>query len=127
MFSNLVANAFFYYDKFKKPSHIKIVGTSDKQQAVIIVSDNGIGIEEKRLARIFDMFYKASERSKGSGLGLYILKETLHKIAGSIEVKSVFGQGTTFTVTIPNLIDRKAIQNLNSIKEHPDGQSKQNT
>jgi signal transduction histidine kinase len=54
--------------------------------------------------RIFDMFYRASEISYGSGLGLYIVKNAVAKLHGSINVESVLGEGTKFTVVIPNLI-----------------------
>ena len=47
------------------------------------------------------MFYRGTEKSKGSGLGLYIVKETIEKMKGSIQVESKEGEGTSFTVTIP--------------------------
>ena len=68
----------------------------------ITVKDNGIGISEKHVTKIFDMFYRASENSKGSGLGLYIAKETITKLGGTIKVQSEFGISTTFEITIPN-------------------------
>jgi signal transduction histidine kinase len=48
------------------------------------------------------MFFRASETSEGSGLGLYIVKETVTKLNGTISVESIFGQGTTFLIEIPN-------------------------
>lgn len=54
------------------------------------------------------MFYRASEESKGSGLGLYILKETLDKINGKIRLESEVGKGTLFYVEIPNLKNQLA-------------------
>ena len=69
------------------------------------VSDNGIGIDERHLENIFKMFYRADEGSKGSGLGLYIVKETVDKLGGKIEVKSKSGEGTSFTITLPPLSD----------------------
>jgi len=48
------------------------------------------------------MFYRATERSDGSGLGLYIVKEIIEKLGGSIEVDSVIHEGTTFKITLPN-------------------------
>jgi signal transduction histidine kinase len=49
------------------------------------------------------MFFRASRRGTGSGLGLYIVREAIQKIRGTIDVKSEFGEGTEFTVVIPNL------------------------
>ena len=65
-------------------------------------TDNGIGIEEGQLGNIFDMFYRASEISQGSGIGLYIVKGTVEKLGGKIEVKSKLAVGTTFSVCLPN-------------------------
>jgi signal transduction histidine kinase len=55
--------------------------------------------------RIFDMFYRASENSYGSGLGLYIVKNAVTKLNGTIEVDSILNKGTKFKVVIPNLIN----------------------
>jgi signal transduction histidine kinase len=49
------------------------------------------------------MFYRASDTISGSGLGLYIVKETLEKLNGTVRVKSVSRKGTEFSLTIPNL------------------------
>jgi signal transduction histidine kinase len=49
------------------------------------------------------MFYRASENTKGSGLGLYIVKETLGKIKGTITVESDLGKGSKFTIELPAL------------------------
>jgi signal transduction histidine kinase len=64
--------------------------------------DNGIGVEEQYLPRIFDMFFRASEQSEGFGLGMYIGKQTVEKLGGSIAIESTFGKGTTVSVRIPN-------------------------
>ena len=64
--------------------------------------DNGIGIQEEHLDHIYDMFYRANENSKGSGLGLYIVKETVEAMNGKVNVKSDLSTGTTFTVELPN-------------------------
>jgi signal transduction histidine kinase len=67
----------------------------------ITVNDNGIGISESCLPNVFNMFYRASERSSGAGLGLYITKETVKKLGGNIKIESVEHQGTTVTIEIP--------------------------
>jgi signal transduction histidine kinase len=48
------------------------------------------------------MFYRASDRSAGSGLGLYIVKNAVEKLGGEIKIKSIFGEGTTFAISLPN-------------------------
>jgi signal transduction histidine kinase len=69
------------------------------------VVDKGEGIRAEFLPRIFDMFYRASNSSSGSGLGLYICNEIVKKLQGSISVTSIEGHGATFTVLIPNNSD----------------------
>jgi signal transduction histidine kinase len=71
------------------------------------VEDNGIGIRQQYLANIFDIFYRADENAKGSGLGLYIVKETVDKLGGQIQMQSEYGKGTTFTITVPNFLNKK--------------------
>ena len=68
------------------------------------MSDNGKGVHPEHLENIFDMFYRATDDSQGSGLGLYIVKETVEKLQGNIQVQSVPREGTTFTLVIPNLV-----------------------
>jgi signal transduction histidine kinase len=73
------------------------VGSS---HATIIISDNGEGIDEEQQPKIFSMFYRGTTRSTGSGLGLYLVKETVEKLGGSITLSSKLGHGTTFTVVL---------------------------
>lgn len=100
--NNLISNAIKYRRYYLDRSFIDIRIWVDEEVAHIEVEDNGEGIPEDRLPHIFDMFYRSSERSEGSGLGLYIVKDVLQKIDGHIEVSSTFDKGSTFTVTIPN-------------------------
>ena len=72
-------------------------------------SDNGIGIEKDKLARIFEMFYRATEQSDGSGIGLYIVKNAVEKLGGSISVESKIGSGTIFTILLPNRLTESAL------------------
>jgi signal transduction histidine kinase len=67
----------------------------------IIVADNGEGIPEQYQNKIFNMFFRGTESSKGSGLGLYILKNALDKLNGTINVESAYGKGSKFTVFLP--------------------------
>ena len=102
LLSNLFANAIKYQDYNKDVSFVNITITVMADNVQITFSDNGIGIGEQHHDRIFDMFYRASENSKGSGLGLYIVKETVEKLKGTIRVKSEFGLSTEFSIAIPN-------------------------
>lgn len=101
MLNNLLANAVRYRDKTKELKiYIQII-TSD-ENAVIILKDNGIGIQKDILPNIYTMFYRGTEESQGSGLGLYIVKEIMNKLQGEIVITSEAGEGTTATLTIPN-------------------------
>lgn len=99
--ANLVSNGFKYRDESKKERFLKISAIALGSQLEIQVEDNGIGIPKEHLVRIFDMFFQAHEKSVGSGLGLYIVKETVEKLQGTIGVRSEVGQSTRFTVTLP--------------------------
>ena len=68
------------------------------------MKDNGIGIEPQYQEKIFDLFFRATDQSQGTGLGLFIVKDTIDKLRGKIEVESEPGRGTTFTIEIPNQI-----------------------
>ncbi len=74
----------------------------EQTKAEIQVIDNGPGIHEDDLENIFNMFYQADNNAKGSGLGLYIVKEAVEKLGGKIKIDSQLTEGTTFTVVIPN-------------------------
>ncbi len=103
--NNLLSNALKYYDDYKEWSVLKIMVIADEKEAVIKFTDNGIGIDSSLVNNVFDMFYRASERPKGSGLGLYITKEVVGKLNGTIALESALGEGTSFTVQIPNRKD----------------------
>jgi signal transduction histidine kinase len=68
-----------------------------------VYTDNGKGIDNAHLDKIFDMFFRASADSYGSGLGLYITRQVVKKLNGTIRVQSELGQGTQFIITLPNL------------------------
>ena len=80
---------------------LKTVGDT----VVISVEDNGIGIPEKDLPRLFDRFYRVdkarSRESGGTGLGLSIAQEILNQHKGSIEISSEYGKGTSVLITMP--------------------------
>jgi signal transduction histidine kinase len=99
--NNLIGNAIKYSDSTKETSFIRIEAARSDKGLAISINDNGIGIEREHQPKIFDMFYRASERSKGSGLGLYLVKESVKKLDGAIYLRSKAGIGTTFTVMLP--------------------------
>jgi signal transduction histidine kinase len=102
--NNVISNAIKYRDELKKDaSFVKIQVQCGQKNALIIVEDNGIGISDSDQEKIFDMFYRATTLSTGSGLGMYIVKETLDKLNGKIKMESVLAKGTTFIIEIPNL------------------------
>jgi len=100
--NNLLSNAIKYVDESKKEMTISIKTYNSGAFHKIEIADNGIGIQEEYKDNIFDMFFVINS-NKGSGLGLYIVKETLDKLNGSITVFSESNIGSKFTVTIPNL------------------------
>jgi signal transduction histidine kinase len=71
--------------------------------ADIFIRDNGIGIDKDNQGKVFDMFYRVSNKSIGSGLGLYIVKEAVEKLNGVIQLESETGKGTEFSIRLPNL------------------------
>jgi signal transduction histidine kinase len=102
IFENLLSNAIKYRNPRKK-CFLQIQLDITQKEAVVSFTDNGIGIDEKILSNVFKMFYRGTEQSEGAGLGLYLVKETAHKIGGSISATSQLGFGSTFEFTIPNI------------------------
>jgi signal transduction histidine kinase len=100
VFNNLISNAIKYRNSYIDNPFVEVKINLGGHLAEVEVHDNGIGIQEDRLPRIFEMFYRATDHRKGSGLGLYIVKETLEKLGGEIEVASVAGKGATFRVKL---------------------------
>ena len=89
-------------DPNKDDSFITLDIAISSASAEIRIADNGIGISEHTLPKIFDMFYRATESSEGSGIGLYIVKNAVDKLGGSIKINSEEQKGTTFKIGLPN-------------------------
>ncbi len=104
LFQNLLSNAIKYHN-FQQESPFVKVSVRDSLPTGIEVcfQDNGQGIQDEHLLRIFDMFYRANSEAQGSGLGLYIVAQVVERLKGRIEVVSIFGQGSTFTLYLPSL------------------------
>jgi signal transduction histidine kinase/streptogramin lyase len=100
--NNLISNAikFHQYHGSETP-FVKISLDRTSQNFIISVEDNGKGIGASHVEHIFDMFYRATDQAQGSGLGLYILKEAILKMKGTVNVQSAIDKGTTFTITLP--------------------------
>ena len=99
--SNLISNSIRYHDGRKEEKFIRMCHQMNGKGYYLKVEDNGQGIHPDYHTKIFDMFYRANEKSKGSGLGLYIVKETLTKLSGTIHLDSAPGVGTVFTLKLP--------------------------
>lgn len=99
---NLINNAIKYT---QNGGRIDIIIDEFKDKVIVEVKDNGIGIKEENLEKIFDKFYQedASHNSEGNGLGLAIVSKIIELHKGSIEVKSKVGEGTSFIVTLPKI------------------------
>ncbi|MBX2896128.1 MAG: PAS domain S-box protein [Cyclobacteriaceae bacterium] len=99
---NLIGNAIKFADLEKGKPFVRISGYTTEQNLHLEVEDNGIGIELEYLNKIFNMFFRLDVNKAGSGLGLYIVQETLKKLGGCIHVSSDGRTGTCFVIQIPN-------------------------
>lgn len=100
--NNLISNAIKYQRQPEAHKRVDIEVRMDNGSAEIRVRDNGIGIAAEHIKDIYNMFFRATEMSVGSGMGLYIVKEAVEKLHGRIHVESKESQGTAFTVVLPN-------------------------
>jgi two-component system, response regulator PhcR len=98
---NLISNAIKYQKEDEKDKKVNIIIEVKNDAAEIIISDNGMGILNEHLEKIFTQFFKI-KTNHGTGLGLFIVKEALNKINGKISVSSDLSEGTAFKITIPN-------------------------
>ncbi|WP_339657727.1 PAS domain S-box protein [uncultured Maribacter sp.] len=102
LLNNFISNAIKYHDLNKNIPTVWVNIKTTKKEAIIEIKDNGLGIAEEQLDKIFNMFYRISSQIMGSGIGLYIVKEVLAKLNGTIEVESELGEGSMFILKIPN-------------------------
>ncbi|HMG14487.1 MAG TPA: PAS domain-containing protein [Saprospiraceae bacterium] len=102
IFSNLVSNAIRYQNIDAEDPFVEIKIETTAKNIDIIISDNGIGINKTFHNQVFDMFYRVSEGSVGSGLGLYIVKEAVNKLDGTIKIESELTKGSKFIIKLPN-------------------------
>lgn len=99
--TNLITNAIKYRKLESAEARLNISAKKTDKEVIIEFADNGVGIMADQLTNIFQIFKRASLQSHGSGLGLYITKDMMEKMGGSIEVESQEGEGTRFVLTFP--------------------------
>jgi signal transduction histidine kinase len=103
IFNNLMSNAVKYMNTRSAEPYISVRISKATQGVNMVVEDNGIGIKQEHLSRIFDMFFRATTQATGSGLGLYIVKEAVNRLKGDISISSQQGLGTRFDIYLPDL------------------------
>ena len=102
IFQNLIENSIKYRNQESPASFIKINVSESENFAKIVVEDNGMGIEKSLQKNIFKLFFRATDKVSGTGLGLYTIRYGIEKLGGHIKFESKEGQGTVFTIFIPN-------------------------
>ncbi len=100
--NNLISNAIKYADVTKPNPFVEVSVEKTEEGILLTVADNGEGIDELHLPKIFEMFYRATQHSTGSGIGLYIVSEIIQKVKGKIEANSKKGVGSTFRIYLPD-------------------------
>ncbi len=98
---NLIGNAIKYSRPDATDAYVRVTLIEKEGQPCITVEDNGEGIDPEDLPRVFEMFYRGTATSVGSGLGLYICREVLSKLNGTIAIESELHKGTLVTILLP--------------------------
>lgn len=100
--NNYIENAAKYRDPQKEKAISETKISLKDGQIHISVKDNGVGIPESAQNSVFDMFFRGTNTVSGSGLGLYIVKQAVDKLGGTVGMDSTEGKGTTFFAVLPN-------------------------
>jgi signal transduction histidine kinase len=109
---NMIENAVFYSVLEKKHTpEVQLSIKEESENLKIIVYDNGVGIDDAIRQRLFDMFFKGNEYSKGNGLGLYVVQKSANALSGSISIESDVGSYSKFTIRLP----MKNTENANNL------------
>lgn len=103
LLSNFLSNAIKYHDMQKSSPYIEINVVTTPKEATIEIKDNGVGIEKKKQNKIYDMFYRGTTDVMGSGIGLFIVKEIVERLGGTLHLESEPKKGSIFTLKLPNL------------------------
>ena len=104
--NNLIGNAYKFQKEEADTGFIALEIDVHDDKAKIKVSDNGIGIEEKHQKDVFNLFHRATQKNVGSGLGLYMVKESVEQIEGEILLQSAVSEGTVVEIILPNLQEK---------------------
>jgi len=107
---NLLENAVIFR-KTKKTS-INVILETDAKSIKISVQDDGLGIQKEQYDKVFEMFYRGSQKSKGNGLGLYLVKKAVQKLQGDVSVESEEGSYACFTISLPKIMVPKELKSL---------------
>lgn len=98
---NLIDNAIKYMNYSMPFPRVRVEVFQIKREVIIRVEDNGIGISKELQQKVFDIFYRATTLSTGTGLGLYLVKNSVEKLGGKISLVSELNEGTTFQLSLP--------------------------
>jgi nitrogen-specific signal transduction histidine kinase len=98
--NNLISNAVKY--SRDNNAYVEVKATINEAQVFLSVSDNGEGIKKNLQEKVFEIYYRANNKTSGTGLGLFICTQAVRKLNGTIELDSTPGQGSTFMVNLPN-------------------------
>ena len=93
-------------------TQIEVNFRTSRKAIIISIEDNGLGILKEQHEKIFDMFYRGSEKSQGNGLGLYLVKKAVQKLHGKINIESEEGKYACFTISLPKVIVPKELESL---------------
>ncbi len=99
--NNIISNSIRYRNG--RDPVIKVDVEIDNHKAIVEIQDNGRGIPKEHIDKVCQMFYRATDEGAGSGLGLYIVKETIQKLHGDIQIESMEGKGTRIKLEIPEM------------------------
>jgi len=100
---NLISNAIKYHKPEKCGRFIRIEGHADGNFLHFTLTDNGIGIAPQYHKKIYEMFFRISSSTDGSGIGLYIVKDAIEMLQGTIAMESQQGIGTAFSIQLKNM------------------------
>lgn len=112
--NNIISNAIKYQNTSVEKSFLSIeINLSASDMAKLTFKDNGIGIAQEYKNEVFNMFFRGTENAEGSGLGLYIVKQTVDKMKGRIMLESSYGKGTQIELQVPNQYEQFQNQESN--------------
>ncbi len=101
LLKNIIGNA-VKYRRDIPDAFVRVKVHHTEEATIIEVADNGQGISQQSIEKVFDMFYRGTSESIGTGLGLYLCREIIEKFGGKIKVAAEWGKGSTFTIVHPH-------------------------